>query len=383
MDNTNKKYIPDFPSPPGQSLNEILDAIGMSQAELSTRMGRPRKTINEIIKGKTAITPETALQLELVLSDTSASFWIRREEEYREALARLEQKEELSTWLKWLENVPYRELISLGWLTEKHNKIDQLYELLQYFGVVSPAQWDALWGDQSRVAFRQSTVHLSDRFAIAAWIRKGEKDAQEIQCSPYDEGRFLKALERIREMTSQKPQAELYTNKLVEICQGAGVAVSIVPRLKGSKIFGATQWLTPRKALIILSSYYAADDIFWFTFFHEAAHLILHSKKRVFVHSDSDEEEASKFAADFLIRKSDYLHFIRQESTQTKYDEPFSYEAIEAFARGLGIAPSIVVGRLKHDEFLEWPRRNSLRAYLEWNEDGELMVNQPKRMSKP
>ena len=41
--------------------------LGVTQAELSERTGLPRRTINEIIRGKVSITPETALQFELVL----------------------------------------------------------------------------------------------------------------------------------------------------------------------------------------------------------------------------------------------------------------------------------------------------------------------------
>lgn len=36
--------------PPGETLLETLDAMGMSQAELAERTGMPIKTINEIIK---------------------------------------------------------------------------------------------------------------------------------------------------------------------------------------------------------------------------------------------------------------------------------------------------------------------------------------------
>jgi len=60
------QYVPDVVSPPGETLLEILEDRGMSQAELAERTGRPKKTINEIIKGKAALTPETAIQLERV-----------------------------------------------------------------------------------------------------------------------------------------------------------------------------------------------------------------------------------------------------------------------------------------------------------------------------
>jgi HTH-type transcriptional regulator / antitoxin HigA len=82
------EFHPDYVSPPGETLSETLETLGMSQAELARRMGRPVKTINEIIQKKVAITAETALQLEQVLN-IPASFWLQREQQYREALSRL------------------------------------------------------------------------------------------------------------------------------------------------------------------------------------------------------------------------------------------------------------------------------------------------------
>jgi addiction module HigA family antidote len=82
---TENTYTPDFISPPGETLAEILEEKNMSQSELAQRMGRPKKTINEIIKGKAEITIDTALQIQLVLG-TPASFWIERERLYREFL---------------------------------------------------------------------------------------------------------------------------------------------------------------------------------------------------------------------------------------------------------------------------------------------------------
>ncbi|MEY2914970.1 MAG: hypothetical protein RLZZ184_4279 [Cyanobacteriota bacterium] len=89
------RYNPDYVSPPGDTLLEVLEHRGMTQAELAERTGRPKKTINEIIKGKAAITPETALQLERVFN-IPASFWNNRERHYREFLAQKEEKKRLA-----------------------------------------------------------------------------------------------------------------------------------------------------------------------------------------------------------------------------------------------------------------------------------------------
>lgn len=77
----------DLAIPQGELLEEELAERGMSQIELAQRMGRPRQKINEIIRGKRAITPETALQLEQVLG-IPARLWLGLETDYRLTLAR-------------------------------------------------------------------------------------------------------------------------------------------------------------------------------------------------------------------------------------------------------------------------------------------------------
>ena len=81
------EFVPDYAVPPGATLLELLEFLGLTQAELAARAGRPKKTINEIIKGKAAITPDTAVQLERVLG-SKASFWNALEGNYRTALVR-------------------------------------------------------------------------------------------------------------------------------------------------------------------------------------------------------------------------------------------------------------------------------------------------------
>src|SRR5712691_4512677 len=111
---TRNQYAPDSVSPPGETLEEVLDSRGMSQAELAERTGRPRKTINEIIRGKASITAETALQFERVL-DIPAAFWIAREQNYREALARTREAHIFERQTDWMSEIPYRAMAKLGW----------------------------------------------------------------------------------------------------------------------------------------------------------------------------------------------------------------------------------------------------------------------------
>ena len=358
------QYQPDVVSPPGETLLEVLEEKGMSQAELADRTGRPKKTINEIIKGKTAITPETAIQLERVLG-TPASFWNNRERNYREWLARQEERKSLAEHISWMKKFPIRAMIKLGWIAERGDPVNQLEELLQYFGVASPVQWqNMLQGTQ----WRQSPTFAADPAAVSAWLRQGELEFQRIECAIYSEERFRGALLKIRGLTNEPP--EVFVGEVVRICAQAGVAVVFVPEIPGTRTCGATRWLTPSKAMIMLSMRYKTDDHLWFTFFHEAAHILLHGKRDVFLEDDEEvnedvrekEDEADRFTAEFLI-PADELRRFHPRGTH------FSHEDIIDFAQRIGIAPGIVVGRLQHDGRLDKANCNRLKRRFKWVEE--------------
>ncbi|MEH2300897.1 MAG: helix-turn-helix domain-containing protein [Nostoc sp.] len=362
------QYTPDYVSPPGDTLLEVLEKSGMTQAELAERTGRPKKTINEIINGKAAITPETALQLELVFN-IPASFWNNRERRYREFLAQQEEKERLEKQVAWLKGIPVTAMIKSGWIHRYRDKVEQLREVLNFFAVASPENWEGIWLN-THINFRKSEAFKSDLGAITAWLRRGEIEASEIACAPYDANKFREALQKIRTLTVEPP--EIFQLKVERLCAEAGVAVVFVPQLPKTRTSGATHWLNPNKALIQLSLRYKTDDHLWFTFFHEAGHILLHGKRDLFlegtgvtsVNDQEKEEEANKFAADILIPPADLKTFLASV-------QQFSKANIIQFAAEIGIAPGILVGRLQHDNCLPPSHCNDLKQKLEWAFDDE------------
>jgi len=333
----------------------------MSQAELAGRTGRPAKTINEIVKGKAAITPETALQFELVLG-IPATFWNNREQQYREALARKKETEALATQLAWLDKIPYKSMMQMGWIPETQNKLQVIQHALMFFGVASPSSWNDLWAT-AQASFKQSPTLKSDRGAVAAWLRKGEIDALGVPVGEFNSNRFKEALGRIRRLTRNLPNN--FASIVVAECGKAGVRVVFVPELPKTCTWGATRWLSQSSALIQLSLRYKTDDHLWFTFFHEAAHILLHGKRTVIVETedrakDDRELEADAFAREWLIPEPEYRKFRRLDTR--------SCAAISRFAYELGIAPGIVVGRLQHDALLARTNCNHLKKRVGWSE---------------
>jgi HTH-type transcriptional regulator / antitoxin HigA len=353
------QYLPDSVSAPGETLLEMLNTRGMSQAELADRTGRPTKTINEIVKGKAAITPETALQFELVLG-VPATFWNNREQHYREALARKREAKSLATQVSWLDRIPYKAMVKMGWIPETDNKIQLFQHVLMFFGVASPTSWSDVWRT-ANASFRQSPTLKSDAGAVAAWLRKGEIEAIQVPADEFNPSRFREVLGRIRRLTRDLPNN--FASLVVAECGKAGVKVVFVPELPRTCTWGATRWLSQSNALIQLSLRYKTDDHLWFTFFHEAAHILLHGKRTVIVETedrtkDEKELEADSFAQEWLIPENEYKKFKRLDSR--------SCAAISRFAHELGIAPGIVVGRLQHDGVLARTNCNHLKKQVGW-----------------
>lgn len=355
------QYTPDYAVPPGELLLETIEERGMTQVELAERTGRKEKTINEIIKGKAPITPETAIQLERVLG-VSSSFWNNLERNYQALMARIEEKKRLAAEVDWLKKFPIKEMINKHWIRAFDNKVDQMEELLNYFGVASPAQWSEVW-QTVPVSYRKSQAFDGQLGALSAWLRQAELAAQQVECLSYDKTKFIETLNKIRPLTKEQP--EMFQSAVINFCAEAGVAIVFVPELPKAHVSGATRWLTPSKALIQLSLRHRTDDHLWFSFFHEAGHILHHGKKDFFIEAGDEnegkkEQEANSFAADFLIPPSDYRAFIARGGRR------FSKTAIKTFAAQIGTSPGVVVGRLQHDGYLPPTHCNDLKVRFVW-----------------
>lgn len=346
---------------PGEVLSEALEDRGMSQSELARRLDRPVKTINEIVNGKAAITPDTALQLERALG-ISARLWNGLESQYREYLARQRAEHELETYADWAKGFPVRDLMRHGVIPETTAKGGRVAALLSFFRVSNPNAWARQWTEPS-AAFRSSPTFMSSPKAIAAWLRWGELEAEASETAPYDAERFRQAVTDVRAMTRREPFVQIIEH-VKETCSAAGVVLLLTPELTGTRLSGAARWLTTDRALIQLSLRHKMDDQFWFTFFHEAGH-ILDGSRRDYLdaaegtsNTDEHEKTADRFARDTLIPPADYTAFVQSGD--------FSESSVRAFAQTQGLAPGIVVGRLQRDGHLDPSHLVQLKKPINW-----------------
>ena len=354
-------YRPDYAVPPGWILEEHLKSRGLAPAELARRCGRSAKLISEIIAGKAPVEPKTALQFEKVLG-LDASIWLGIEARYQLHQARKAEVKETQKAAVWVKTFPVKELVKRGKIEKPASDSDAVSKLLSFFGVASVDTWLRKY-ERMSVAYRHSSSFESDKPALATWLRLGELEAEQQECSDYNGARFKQALRKIRQLT-QTPVASAL-EKAQQLCNDAGVVLALVKPFPKTAISGAAWWLTPRKAVIALSARHKTDDHLWFSLFHESAHVLLHSKKTVFIDGTNADEKpsdietgANQWAANFLVPPNDWKQFV---STS-----PYSASAIRQFAEEQGIAPGIVVGRLQHEKYLPWSQSNTLKVRLEW-----------------
>ncbi|MDO8949523.1 MAG: helix-turn-helix domain-containing protein [Actinomycetota bacterium] len=351
----------DIPIPPGETIREILDDRGITQADFAVRLGKSEKFVSQLVNGKASLTHGTAIELERVLGVPS-SFWNAAEAQYRDTLARREQDEELAGQAEWAGSFPLKEMAERGWIAQEAGPGD----VLGFFGVSSVEAYGEYWSSPRRLAARMSTAYTASTPAIAAWLRAGEIAAEAVATDPYNEAAFRRVLKDLRP-TSRLP-VEQWQGALCEACAAVGVAVVFIPDLPKTRCHAVSWWATRSRAVIVLGLRYKTDDQVWFSFYHEAGHLLLDDRRHAQLCApDADpaaETRADRFAADLLIPPDDYAAF-RAAGRPTK-------ATVQAFAESIGIAPGIVVGRLQRDGVIPHKQMNDLKVTLRWAPEPEV-----------
>jgi HTH-type transcriptional regulator / antitoxin HigA len=355
-------FAPDWVSPPGDTILDLLEERNWTQQQLADRLGYTPKHVNQLIKAKVPLTEDAAIRLQNVLG-ASVGFWLTREAQYRERVAVMDAAERQVPMVPWLERFPIKEIMDLGILAKRRlgakSKQAMVGELLSYFGVATPDQWESQYGCME-LAFRRSREDQADVPAISVWLRMGERSAEKLDGPPFDEARFKTALMEVRGLSCKLPQE--FLPRMQKLLHDSGVAFVVVPALPRTHVSGVARWLNARRPLIQLSLYGKQNDRFWFSFFHEAAHILLHSqqKKSVFLDdpskagsSSKEEQEANAWARDLLITPN---------QARLLVDLPKTKASVVSFAQSIGVHPGIVVGRMQHDQILDVRWLNDLKV---------------------
>jgi len=348
-------FAPDWASPPGATISDILEDRGYSLREFAKGINDSVENAEKLLNGTISINSKIANNL-ADLFGISADFWLSREMQFRQSTQRLSSNKE------WVQDFPFTDMADYGWVKPEHDLNDKIASCLEFFGVPTVTDWYEKYEGASKLAaFRTSKAFSSDEAAVLAWLRKGEIDGSSMQTNSWDRKKFNTALSKIRSLTRKKSPS-IFLPELQNICAECGVAVVIARAPSGCRASGASRFIQPNKALLMLSFRHLSDDHFWFTFFHEAGHLILHDSKSLFLEggnlcSGKEEDEANEFASNLLVPP---------EHKDSMKSLPVDAKAVMRFARSIGISPGIVVGQLQHSKILTHRQLNHLKVRYQW-----------------
>ena len=347
-------FNPDWVSPPGDTIIELIEQNGESTGQFAYRMGISDTDFSELISGSFSLSAETAKLLSNQLGGTT-EFWMKREENYRSALSKSSQRQPVKMHVQsWERKFPLKDMLKWGWLDRELSKEDAL---LKFFDCNNFANINEVYSRHLNVAaFRQSLAYEADPYATVCWLRRGLILQESVQCEDWDPEALKSSLPVIKRL-SKLSDPRVFLPKLQKLCAQSGIAVVAAPLPSGCRASGATMFVSGTRAVIILSFRYRADDQFWFTFLHEVGHILLHDQQAIFLEDSSgvteqEEEEANRFAREVLIPS----HLTREYETLGT-----NWKQVVRFAAKAGVSSGIVVGQLQHDEKIPHSKWNFLK----------------------
>lgn len=321
---------------PGEFIRGELEARGWTQESFAHILGRPLRTVNQILMGKRSITAQTAKEIAAAFG-TSAELWMNLESAYR-----LSQDSKIQTEVerraKLYSQAPIKEMIKRRWIVDSSNPDDLESALAEFFNVPAFA-----------AAARHSADDEDATPPQRAWLCRAYRIAQKLHAKSFVRDKAIKNLEALHKLTSHQNELRHVSDVLSEM----GIRFVLIEHLTQTKIDGAAFWLDPKSPVIIVTCRYDRVDAFWHTLAHELSHVLNGDALSVdsnligpgfigYASNSEIEKRADQDASKFLIPETILDSFI------ARYRPRFSKVAIVQFANVHKIHPGIVVGQLQH-----------------------------------
>ena len=358
-------FQPNWFSKPGDTLSALLRKREMTPDTLAECMHRDASVVHGLLSGKTAIDEPIASLLSKCVGG-SPSFWTKRQSQFEEDLSRAAEAISIDKGKSWLRTLPIKEMVSSGWIPASKEIRDTIKTSLAYFDVADPDEWrDRYTGFRNLFRFRTSPAFETKLGALAAWVREAEIRASAMACARWDAAVLRARLDEMRSLT-KATNLDYFISRLRALCAEVGIAIVFLRAPAGCRASGATRFLSPTKAMIVLSFRHLSDDQFWFSFFHEIAHLLLHGIGATFVDGEAaepseKEAEANAFSAGVLIPAD------RQDELMTLRSR---FRDVIRFAVSVGVSPGIVVGQMQYRKLIGPHQLNNLKRRYDWDEIG-------------
>lgn len=338
-------------TPPGATIKEQLNERGMSQKEFAARMNMSEKHISKLINGEVQLTQETAVRLEMVLG-VPAKFWNNLEAIYREKIIKAEAENAMDADAEIAKQFPYSEMAKFGWVPNTRDVKEKVVNLRKYFEVV---ELSLLGSEQiTRIACRRLAITEKGDLALMAWAQEAKLKARAVQTASINIKDLISVVPEIRNMTVLKPKE--FCPRIKKCLADCGIALVFLPHFKGSFLQGAS-FIDGNKIVVGLTVRGKDADKFWFSLFHELAHIVLGHVGQANGTTEDDEKAADKWSSDTLISFDDFEAF--------KEEKDYSQKSVLQFAKAQGIAPGIVVGRMQLEGMIKYSMLNNLKEKYE------------------
>jgi len=343
------QFEPDYAVHPGETLRESLEDLQITPKEFAVRTGKPEQTISKILNGKSAITPDMAVQFEKVLN-IPAKFWLDMQADYDEYIARQKQDEMKKAGGDWARQFPYAQMAKAGWVKTTRKIEEKTDELLSFFNVSKPEAWEDIYIKQGLPAlFRASLKNDKNAYATSALLRYSEIASAGMDLPPYEKQKLKNLLPELKQIMVEAKSD--FLQNIQQTCAGAGIVVVFTKHLDKTGIYGIVRWYK-NKPVILMTDLRQRYDLFWFSFFHELGHLYLHGqKKNIFLEQelqadekDQKEQEADDFAGKWLL--TDKQFEMVKNIFYTENTHPQKINAIKYYAQKFETHPAIIIGRL-------------------------------------
>jgi HTH-type transcriptional regulator/antitoxin HigA len=351
-------WQPNWATHPGEHLAEYLEERDLSQAEFARLAGMTPKLVSTIVAGANPVTPETAVKLQRVLG-LKADIWLSLQAAWDLHEVRRRESDRTEQVQGWLRQFPLGELRKLGRLPNTKDEGALLGSLLDLLRIGTPDAYDARLSALAVHHRKARRGNTSPQHELC-WLMLGEERARAMNLPDYDEERFGRACHEIRALTVEDPA--VFEPQMLGLCREAGVALVFQKPISKTCLFGSARWLDGERPVIQMSLRMKSNDHFWWTFFHEAAHVVLH-RGRNFADDqngidDGTESEADAWAERALLDGRSLDAFVATC--------PRSKIEIKAFADQVAIHPGIVVGMLQHRGAIPFSHMNDLKVRFEW-----------------
>lgn len=329
---------------PGSYVEDLIEDLNITQKEFAERLGTSSKTVSKIINGEERVSNDIANKL-AKLTGISIETWLNLQSAYDIKILEIENEQDEDE-RKFCKLIDFSYFKKHNFIENKrYNVKEKIAALRKLFNVSSLS---FLYDFNNAVSYRntqdfteKSIVNSNIMLEIASNIARNKTN------NKYNKHKLEKAFPEIRKMTLQEP-AEFYPH-LQDILLDCGIVLVGLPKLKNANLQGATKRFRNGSVLLLITDRNKGADIFWFSLAHELGHIYHNDFYSDYEDKDlynQKEDEADQFAQEFLIPVDLYNNFIKNED--------FSKPAVLRFSEKLEIHPSILVGRLQNEGYIEY-----------------------------